>query len=113
SGRAPAAARATNAAPALSQRARRLLARASAAPRQWGAFMPGVPDVTQFPQRAWSRIQSRLWRARPPELLSYGHGGGLPPLRRAIAEHLRVARSVQCEPEQILVTEGVHQAIDL
>jgi GntR family transcriptional regulator/MocR family aminotransferase len=113
SGHQPAAAPAPMAAPVLARRAQRLLAQASAAPRQWGAFMPGVPDVTQFPRRLWSRIQSQLWRDPAPELLSYAHGGGLPQLRAAIAEHLRVARSVRCEPDQILVTEGVHQAIDL
>lgn len=113
SGRAPAAVPAPAPPAVLARRASALLAQAAAAPRQWGAFMPGVPDVTEFPHRAWSRIQSRLWRDPAPELLTYGHGGGLPQLRAAIANHLRVARSVQCEPEQVLVTEGVHQAVDL
>jgi GntR family transcriptional regulator/MocR family aminotransferase len=75
--------------------------------------MPGVPDVTEFPHRQFSRILSRLWRAPSPELLTYSHGGGHPALRAAIAEHLRVARSVRCEADQILVTEGVHQAVDM
>jgi len=97
----------------FSRRAQRLLENASAAPVQWGAFMPGVPDVTQFPHRQFSRILTRLWRAPPPELLTYSHGGGHPALRTAIAEHLRVARSVNCDPDQVLITEGVHQAIDL
>ena len=97
----------------LSRRGEKLLSHAFAAPRQWGAFMPGVPDVTQFPARRWSRIQSQLWRNPPPEWLSYTHGGGMPALRQAIADHLRMARSVQCTPDQILITEGVHQAMDL
>jgi GntR family transcriptional regulator/MocR family aminotransferase len=50
---------------------------------------------------------------RHPELLTYSHGGGHPALRAAIAEHLRVARAVRCDADQVLVTEGVHQAIDL
>jgi len=97
----------------LARRAQALLSNVSAAPAQWGAFMPGVPDVTQFPNRHFSRILSRLWRDPAPQLLTYQHGGGHPALRAAIAEHVRVARSVRCEPSQILVTEGVHQAIDL
>lgn len=112
-GRASAEPDAASAPVRLSKRAQGLLANASAAPVQWGAFMPGVPDVTQFPHRTFSRILTRLWRAPAPELLTYAHGGGHPALRAAIAEHLRVARSVRCEPDQILVTEGVHQAIDL
>lgn len=112
-GRTTVAASDENAPVRFSRRAQALLANASASPVQWGAFMPGVPDVTQFPHRQFSRILARLWRAPPPEVLTYAHGGGHPALRTAIAEHLRVARSVRCEPDQILITEGVHQAIDL
>ena len=46
-------------------------------------------------------------------MLGYSTGGGHPALRRALAEHLRLVRSVQCEPEQIVITAGIHQAIDL
>lgn len=97
----------------LSQRGRRLLARASASPQQWGAFMPGVPDVTEFPVRTWLRLQNRHWRKPAPERLSYAPGGGLMALREALAEHLRSARSVQCEAAQVIVTTGSHQSLDL
>ncbi|MEJ8815617.1 PLP-dependent aminotransferase family protein [Variovorax ureilyticus] len=97
----------------LARRAQALVDDASAAPRQWGAFMPGVPDVTQFPHRLFGRILGRLWREPAPDLLTYSHGGGHVDLRTAIAEHLRVARAVRCDADQVLITEGVHQAIDL
>ncbi|MVW70033.1 PLP-dependent aminotransferase family protein [Bordetella sp. 15P40C-2] len=97
----------------LSRRATRLIERAQAAPKQWGAFMPGVPDVTAFPHRQYARILAKLWRTPSPELLTYASGGGRPELRQALAAHLRIARSIRCDPEQILITEGVHQAIDL
>src|SRR5690606_36605654 len=90
------------AAPKLSQRGASLLERASAPPTQWGAFMPGVPDVTAFPHRHYARILAKLWRHPPPELLTYGSGGGRPELREAIATYLRVARSIRCDPAQIL-----------
>jgi GntR family transcriptional regulator/MocR family aminotransferase len=99
--------------PGLSARGQRLLANASASPTQWGAFMPGVPDVTRFPHQRFAQISARLWRQPQPEWLSYGHGGGLPALREALAAHLRVARSVRCDADQVLITEGIHQAIDL
>ncbi|AEI79911.1 4-aminobutyrate aminotransferase PuuE [Cupriavidus necator N-1] len=99
--------------PGLSPRGQRLLANASASPTQWGAFMPGVPDVTRFPHRRYAQISARVWRNPHPEWLSYSHGGGLPALREALAAHLRVARSVRCDPDQVLITEGIHQAIDL
>ncbi len=99
--------------PGLSTRGQRLLANASASPTQWGAFMPGVPDLRRFPHRRYAQISARLWRNPQPEWLSYSHGGGLPQLREAVAAHLRVARSVRCDAGQVLITEGIHQAIDL
>ena len=97
----------------LSRRGRLLLAGAGVSARQWGAFMPGVPDVEEFPARLWSRLHARHWRRAPAERLSYAPAGGLPALRQALAEHLRSTRSVQCEAEQVIVTSGSHQAVDL
>lgn len=97
----------------MSRRGQSLVGKALASPVQWGAFVPGVPDVTAFPNQRLMQIAGRLWRRPAPELLTYSHGGGHPLLRQAIADHLRQARAVSCEPTQILVTEGVHQAIDL
>jgi GntR family transcriptional regulator / MocR family aminotransferase len=107
----------TGAAPAgpagLSARGTQLIARAGVSPLQWGAFMPGVPDVTQFPNKVWSRLQNKYWRRSRAELLTYGQGGGYLPLREAIAEYLRVSRSVNCSTSQVIITTGIHQSIDL
>lgn len=99
--------------PPLSQRARGLLERISAAPVQWGAFMPGVPDVTAFPHRRFAQILAQHARGGSPSLRSYATSGGHPALQRSLAHYLRQARSVTCEAGQILITEGIHQAIDL
>ena len=37
----------------------------------------------------------------------------MPELRTAICDYLRAARAVRCDPEQIVVTAGTQQAIDL
>lgn len=113
SGASNAAAAPQNLSHALSERGARLVSGVGASPVQWGPFMPGVPDVLAFPHRRMATITNRLWRNPPPEWLSYSSGGGLPALREAIAGHLRVARSVVCEADQVLITEGVHQAVDL
>ena len=97
----------------LSTRGRRLIDQAGVSARQWGAFMPGVPDVAEFPARTWSRLQARLWKEANPDLLTYAPGGGYRPLRRALSDYLRVARSVNCTPDQIIITTGIHQSIDL
>jgi GntR family transcriptional regulator / MocR family aminotransferase len=97
----------------LSARGARLLQGAGVSQRQGGAFMPGVPDVSRFPAAVWSRLQSKYWRRLPPDLLTYAPGGGLPKLRQVLADYLRTSRSVHCTAEQIIVTTGIHQSIDL
>ena len=97
----------------LSTRGARLIAGAGVSKRQGGAFMPGVPDVSRFPARVWSRLHAKYWRRLRPDLLTYAPGGGLASLRHALADYLRTSRSVHCSPEQIVVTTGIHQSIDL
>ena len=97
----------------LSIRGARLIAGAGVSKRQWGAFMPGVPDVTRFPARVWTRLHNKYWRRVRPDLLTYAPGGGLASLRHALADYLRTSRSVRCTPEQIIITTGIHQSIDL
>jgi GntR family transcriptional regulator/MocR family aminotransferase len=99
--------------PELSARGAKLIAQAGASDLQWGAFMPGVPDVTRFPHRVWSRLQNKHWRRSRADLLTYGGAGGYAPLREAIAEHLRIARSVNCRAEQVIITTGTHQSLDV
>ncbi|SDE19632.1 GntR family transcriptional regulator / MocR family aminotransferase [Paraburkholderia lycopersici] len=97
----------------MSIRGQRLIDEAGVSAKQWGAFMPGVPDVAEFPARTWSRLQARLWKSANHGLLTYAPGGGYRPLRRALSDYLRVARSVRCTPDQIIITTGIHQSIDL
>ncbi|AOA59129.1 MocR-like pyridoxine biosynthesis transcription factor PdxR [Acinetobacter larvae] len=96
----------------LSQRGTVFLNNAAAAPIQWGAFVPGVPDVTEFPHAELSKIQMRLSRQPEIESLIYGSDGGSLALKQALAEYLRIARSVRCDIDQILITDGIHQAVD-
>lgn len=97
----------------LSKRGRHTIEMAGVGKQQWGAFMPGVPDVAEFPYKAWTRLQSRIWRQARPEMMTYAQGGGYRPLRRALADYLRVARAANCQPDQVVVTTGIHQSVDL
>jgi GntR family transcriptional regulator/MocR family aminotransferase len=45
--------------------------------------------------------------------MAYGDPAGAMPLREAIADHLRLARGVRCEAEQILVVSGSQAALRL
>ncbi|WP_245591294.1 PLP-dependent aminotransferase family protein [Derxia gummosa] len=70
-------------------------------------------DYDGFPFKVWQRLQARQWRNARAELLDYDHGGGHPALRRAIADYLRVSRSVNVTPDQVLITPGTQQSLDL
>lgn len=99
--------------PILSARGAALLGHATASPFQWGAFVPGAPDVTAFPHKTLSKIQARLSQQPDINQLIYSNDGGCAYLRQALADYLRVARSIRAEADQIIITEGIHQAVDL
>jgi GntR family transcriptional regulator/MocR family aminotransferase len=86
------------------------IARDQGAPR---AFRPGLPAFEAFPQTNWARLVARHWRRSPAELLSYGDPAGYRPLREQIAEYLRAARGVRCDPDQVVVVAGSQQGLDL
>ncbi|MGJ8516251.1 MocR-like pyridoxine biosynthesis transcription factor PdxR [Carnimonas bestiolae] len=97
----------------LSERGAALASHSSAAVKQWGAFMPGVPDVRLFPHARLQKRVARVLHAASPGVLSYPEQAGSPVLREALVKHLRVARGLQCDPSQIVIVEGAHQGIDL
>lgn len=76
-------------------------------------FVPGVLDVAEFPFHVWARLQAKYWRYLDRNLLDYGNAGGYIPLRRAIAQQLALSRGVKVSPDQVLITSGTQQAIDL
>lgn len=77
------------------------------------AFVPGMPETAFFPFSVWGRLVGRFWRVPPRELLRPGEAGGFRPLREAIAAYLRAVRALPVEPEQVFVTSGAQQALDL
>jgi GntR family transcriptional regulator/MocR family aminotransferase len=97
----------------ISARGNRLLTEAGVAARQWGAFAPGVPEVRLFPVRTWNRLHAKVWRAALPEQLTYATQGGYGPLREAVAGYLRSTRGMPCVPEQVVVTSGTQQSLQL
>lgn len=76
-------------------------------------FQNGLTAIDKFPFEIWSRIAARLHRHPSRGILGYGDPQGYPPLREAVAAHLKSARGVNCTPEQIIITSGAQQALDL
>jgi GntR family transcriptional regulator/MocR family aminotransferase len=76
-------------------------------------FRMSGPALNAFPHNTWLRLVARHHRRTPPQHMSYDHPAGFGPLREAIAEHLRQARAVHCDPDQVLILSGAQQAFDL
>jgi GntR family transcriptional regulator/MocR family aminotransferase len=81
-------------------------------PPPFTAFLPGVPAFDVFPAAAWARLLGARSRAMSLDLAGEGvHIGGYPALRSALAEHLKIARGVLCEPHQVIVTSSARAAL--
>ncbi|HLM03509.1 MAG TPA: PLP-dependent aminotransferase family protein [Pyrinomonadaceae bacterium] len=76
-------------------------------------FQNGLTATDSFPFDTWARIAARWNRHAPPTALVNGDLAGFYPLRRAITDHLKSARGVNCAPEQVIVTAGAQQALAL
>lgn len=74
-------------------------------------FRMSLPALDEFPNEIWSRIVARRARALTPAMMMYGDPAGLVALRSAVAEHLRTARAVRCEAEQVLIVSGSQAAL--
>jgi GntR family transcriptional regulator/MocR family aminotransferase len=76
-------------------------------------FQNGLTAIDSFPFDTWARIAARWNRHAAPKALANGDLAGFHPLRQAIAAHLKSARGVRCEPEQVIITAGAQQALAL
>ncbi|MET7333828.1 PLP-dependent aminotransferase family protein [Nonomuraea sp. NPDC005650] len=80
------------------------------APAEWIDLTPGRPWVRDYDRAAWKRAWRRAADLPPgDDPTPYG----LPRLRELLADHLRRARGVAVGPENILVTRGTGNGLDL
>jgi GntR family transcriptional regulator/MocR family aminotransferase len=75
-----------------------------------GAFRVGLSDTCHFPLNVWSSLMARHARAPTPRTVG---PMGFRPLRMAICDYLRAARSVRCTPEQVMVVGGTQQGLQV
>ncbi|HEX7946878.1 MAG TPA: PLP-dependent aminotransferase family protein, partial [Phenylobacterium sp.] len=62
---------------------------------------------------AWSKSTRRALRTLDAHHFGYSEPAGDLRLRTAVAEYLRAARAVVCEPDQVLITSGAQHAQEL
>ncbi|SAK64186.1 GntR family transcriptional regulator [Caballeronia hypogeia] len=79
-------------------------------------FKGGVTDKTLFPYDAWRRCLNHALRTQARAgggMASYRDPGGEQELRLGIARYLAFSRAVTCNWQDVLVTQGAQQALDL
>ena len=74
---------------------------------------PGLPDLAAFPRAAWLRAERAVLDELSPSSFGYGDPRGTPALRAAVADWLARNRGIRVNPDQVIVTAGVAQALAL
>jgi GntR family transcriptional regulator / MocR family aminotransferase len=76
-------------------------------------FNTGRTLIDARTAETWRSLTHRAVRRLGANDLGYTDPAGLAELRGNICEYLRAARAVRCDPEQVVITGGTQQAIDI
>ncbi len=76
-------------------------------------FAGGVTERSQLPWSAWRRCLQQAMRDEQGERRLYGDPQGDLRLRRGVADYLGFSRGLPCDSEQLLITQGAQQGLDL
>jgi GntR family transcriptional regulator/MocR family aminotransferase len=86
---------------------------AARVPLEFKPFNAGIADTAEFPWTIWQRIQARAARDLNRADMDFTDPRGLPALRSSLAHHLAQLRGVRCTAEQVIIFNGVQQALFL
>jgi GntR family transcriptional regulator/MocR family aminotransferase len=76
-------------------------------------FRPGMPDVSLFPFPTWRRLIAKQFQQGTVGRGVNDHPQGNDRLRAAVAHHVGLARGIRSTRDDVVVTSGTQQAIDL
>jgi GntR family transcriptional regulator/MocR family aminotransferase len=88
----------------------RSVARTETDPRP---FRASSPDMRLFPYRQWAKTVARICRSDPQSMFVGSGGFGSLPLRQAICDHVAEWRGIPALPEQVVVTAGATDALEI
>ena len=81
--------------------------------RKVETFQLDRPALDAFPIKLWSRLAARRLRRAVPSLLTSSGIFGFRPLREAIADYVGLRRGVKCTADEVVITTGTQQSLDL
>ncbi|MGM0406112.1 MAG: hypothetical protein ACQEQM_08225, partial [Thermoplasmatota archaeon] len=76
------------------------------------SFAGGLPNPDAFPVESTRRLINELMDNMPESVMQYGSTEGITPLREVLAEEM-TERGMDVDKENILITHGSQQALDL
>jgi GntR family transcriptional regulator / MocR family aminotransferase len=76
-------------------------------------FRPGIGDHREFPLSLWERLRARIVKDLNADILGPGDPAGYGPLGEAIARYLGEVRGVKCAPDQVFLTSGLAESIQV
>jgi len=100
-------------------------AKAAASSRELGGFVDVTTQSDERPfnlgrtlvdartAELWRKLSARSLRSFGRHHLGYADPHGMLELRKSVCDYLQAARAVRCEPEQIVITAGTQQALDI
>jgi GntR family transcriptional regulator/MocR family aminotransferase len=76
-------------------------------------FRAHTPDLSSFPFKTWAQLATRRLRCASPNWLSQTPSQGYEPLRQAITDYLGATRGIKISHQNILITAGAQQGVEL
>lgn len=76
-------------------------------------FHPGIPSIAEFPATLYVRIQRRVSLGLIRSGAARCPAEGATALREQVAAYLGASRGVVCDPSQVFIISGTHQALHL
>jgi len=76
-------------------------------------FRAHTPACNEFPASVWAQLAVKALNQSPGLWMEKNSPSGYFPLREAIASYLCLARGLRVTPEQVMVTAGAQQAVEL
>src|SRR5699024_7599999 len=84
-----------------------------AAQKQVISFAGGLPDPQLFPFKEMEKSTAAVFLEQGAQLLQYSKSEGLPALQDWICEYYDKRYQLKVRPDQVLITNGSQQALDL
>ncbi len=77
------------------------------------SFAGGLPNKELFPVKELQEVTNYIYETSGKEALQYSNTEGYFPLREVIAERYEKQKGINVSPENILITNGSQQGLDL